>query len=63
MIIAAIVLIAIVGVAALWLRGDTSVVFPGLGIVVSSGLVLAFLIVIEALIVMLAAYLARHSLL
>jgi hypothetical protein len=53
----------IVGSAALWLKGGASIALPSLGIVVSVDIVLCFLILAEITIVVIAAYLARYSLL
>ncbi len=61
LILAAItILVAIIGVLGLWLSGPGSIVFPGLGIVVASGLVLTVLVVVEIVIVFGAAYLTRY---
>lgn len=61
-LLATTILIAVVVILGLWLSGTTSIVFPGLGIIVAIPLALAFLIVLEGIIVILAAYQLRRSL-
>ena len=58
---AVVVLLAIILVLSAWLRGSTSFVFPGIGIVVSAGLLLLTLIAVECALVFGAAYLARSK--
>lgn len=60
MLIAIAILIAIIGVLGLWLSDSSSIVFPGLGIIIATPLVLAFLIVVEAIVVTFAAFLVRY---
>ena len=57
-VLATVVLLVIIVVLGLWLKGAGNIVFPGLGIVVATGLILAVLIILEAVIVITASYLA-----
>lgn len=57
--LAVMILLVIIAVLSLWLHGSSSVVFPGLGLVVATGLLLLVLITVETLLVFGAAYLAR----
>lgn len=58
-LLAVILLVAIIGVLGLWLKGADVIAFPGLGILVATGLMLALLIVIEIAVVICAALLIR----
>ena len=60
MLIAAAVLVSIIGVLGLWMKGASSVVLPGLGIIVATPLLLMLLLVAEIILVVLAAYLVRY---
>ena len=60
-LVAVVVLVAIIGVLGLWLSGPTSIVFPGLGVVVASGVMLALLVVFEIAVVFAAAHLTRYA--
>lgn len=62
-LVAIVSLIAIISMTALWLKGGASVALPSLGLVISSGIVLCFLIISEITIVAITAYWARYSLL
>lgn len=56
LIIAAIlVFLLIIGIAALWLKGGFSVALPMFGVIVSSGIVLCFLIFVEITIIAITA--------
>ena len=58
LVFALLLLAAIVGLLALWLRGAKTVLLPGLGIVIGTPLLLALLIGLEV-IVTLSALLSR----
>lgn len=62
LLIEAVLLIVITGVFALWLKGWTSIALPSLGIIVSSGLVLCFLTIIEMIAIIICAYMIRNIL-
>lgn len=59
MLLAVILLVAIIGVLGLWLKGVGSIAFPGLGIIVATGLMLAFLIITEVAVIICAAFIVR----
>lgn len=58
-IIATILLIGVIGMLGLWMKGVSNILFPGLGLIVSTPLVLIFLIIVEVAVVTFAAYLVR----
>lgn len=58
-VLAVIILLAIIGLLGLWLRGVDSIAFPGLGLIVATGLILILLIIAEIIVVTLAAFLVR----
>jgi hypothetical protein len=58
-LLAAAVLIALIGVLGLWMKGVGSIAFPGLGILVGTKFLLIALAVAEVSLVFLAAYLVR----
>ncbi len=60
MSIACIVLIGIIVALGLYLRGIDSIAFPGLGLIVGTGLILFALLVLETCAVFSAAYLMRY---
>jgi hypothetical protein len=53
-------LLVIVGVLGLWMKGADSLVFPGLGLIVATPLLLALLITAEVALVVCSAYLVRY---
>ena len=59
-IIAAVILVAIIGVLGVWMKGADSIALPGLGLIVATPLLLILLIVGEIILVILAAYLVRY---
>ncbi len=59
-LIAAVILVAIIGVLGFWMKGADSIALPGLGIIVPTPLLLILLIVVEIILVILAAYLVRY---
>ena len=58
-LLAVILLVAIIGVLGLWLKGVDAIAFPGLGIIVATPFMLAFLIIVELIVVISAAFLVR----
>jgi hypothetical protein len=46
-------------VIGVWMKGTSSLVFPGLGLIVATPIVLVLLLVVEIIIVFIAAYLVR----
>jgi hypothetical protein len=58
-LLAVILLVAIICLLGLWLKGVGSIAFPGLGIIVATGLLLAFLIILETAVVICAAFVVR----
>ena len=58
-LLAVILLVAIIGVLGLWMKGVDAIAFPGLGIIVATGLMLGLLIIIEVACVISAALLIR----
>ncbi|HEX8772204.1 MAG TPA: hypothetical protein VF735_01285 [Pyrinomonadaceae bacterium] len=58
-LLAVILLVAIICVLGLWLKGVGSIAFPGLGIIVATGLILAFLIIMELVVIICAAFVIR----
>ena len=58
-VLAVMLLLAIIGVLGLWLKGVGSIAFPGLGLIIATRLILAFLVMIEIVVVTLAAFLLR----
>lgn len=60
-VISIIILVAIIGLSAFCIKGGTSIVIPGFGIVVSGSIFLCFLIFLEIITVALTAYLVRYS--
>jgi hypothetical protein len=59
-LIAAVVLVAIIGVLGFWMKGVGSIALPGLGIIVATPLLLILLCIVEIIFILLAAYLVRH---
>ena len=59
-IIAAVILVAIIGLLGVWMKGADSIALPGLGIIIATPLLLILLIVVELILVILAAYLVRY---
>lgn len=59
-LMAAALLVSIIGVLGFWMKGASSIVLPGLGIIVATPLLLILLLVAEIILVVLAAYLVRY---
>ncbi len=58
-IISVIILVLIILLLGVWMKGSGSLVFPGLGIIVSIPLIFMLLLIVEAVAVLIAAYLVR----
>ena len=54
------ILVVLIGVLGLWMKGADSLVFPGLGLIVATPLLLALLVTVEAALVVCSAYLVRY---
>ncbi len=60
LLIAIILLIMLIVVLGLWMKGVSSLAFPGLGLLVSTPLIFVLLLIAEIVLVLLAAYLVRY---
>ena len=60
-LIAAAILVALIGVLGLWMNGTDLIALPGLGLIIATPLILALLVTLEIGVVVLAAYLVRHT--
>ena len=58
-IISIVILILFIILLGVWMKGTSSLVFPGLGLIVATPIVLVLLLVVEIIIVFIAAYLVR----
>ena len=58
-IISIVILILFIILLGLWMKGTSSLAFPGLGLIVATPIVLVLLLVLEIIIVFIAAYLVR----
>ena len=58
-IIAVIIPIIFIGVLGAWMKGASSLAFPGLGLLVATPLILLLLFVAETFMVLVAAYFVR----
>jgi hypothetical protein len=58
-IVSILVLILFIIFLGLWMKGSTSLVLPGLGVIVATPLVLLMLLVVEIIMVLISAYLVR----
>lgn len=58
-IIAIVILTLFIILLGLWMKGSSSLAFPGLGLIVATPLVLILLLVAEIVMVLIAAYLVR----
>jgi hypothetical protein len=58
-IVSILVLILFIIFLGLWMKGSTSLVLPGLGLIVATPLVLLLLLVVEIIMVLISAYLVR----
>lgn len=53
------ILILFIILLGLWMKGTSSLVLPGLGLIIATPLVLILLLVVEIVMVFIAAYLVR----
>ncbi len=58
-IISIIILVLFILLLGVWMKGSSSLAFPGLGLIVAAPLVLILLLVAETIMVLIAAYLVR----
>ena len=58
-IISIIILVLFIFLLGVWMKGSSSLAFPGLGLIVATPLVLILLLVAETIMVLIAAYLVR----
>ena len=58
-IISIVILILFIILLGSWMKGTSSLAFPGLGLIVATPIVLVLLLVLEIIIVFIAAYLVR----
>ncbi len=58
-IIAVIILIIFIGVLGAWMKGASSLAFPGLGLLVATPLILLSLFIVETFMILVAAYFVR----
>ena len=59
-IVAVVILTIFIGILGVWMKGADSLAFPGLGLLVSTPLILVALLVSEIVMVLLAAYFVRY---
>lgn len=59
-LIACVLLAAIILTLGLWMRGIDSIAFPGLGLIVATPLIAMTLLIVEAIVVTLTAFLIRY---
>lgn len=59
-LLAAAILIPLIGALGFWLRGTDSIVLPGLGLIIATPLLVATLAVAEVGVVICAAYCVRY---
>ena len=60
-LIAAAILVALIGVLALWMQGADVILLPGLGLLIATRLILVLLVILEIGVVVLAAYLVGYT--
>ena len=60
-LIAAAILVALIGVLGFWMKGVDVILLPGLGLIIATPLILALLVTLEIGVVVLAAYLVRYT--
>ena len=58
-IVSILILILFITFLGLWMKGSTSLVLPGLGVIVATPLVVILLLVVEIVMVFISAYLVR----
>lgn len=59
-LIAAAILVPLIGVLGFWLKGTDSIVLPGLGIIIATPLLLTLLVIAELGAILCAAYYVRY---
>ena len=60
-LIAAAILVTLIGVLGLWMQGADVILLPGLGLLIATPLILTLLVILEIGVVVLAAYLVRYT--
>ena len=60
-LIAAAILVALIGVLGFWMKGADVILLPGLGLLIATRLILVLLVTLEIGVVVLAAYLVRYT--
>jgi len=60
-LIAATILVALIGVLGFWMKGADVILLPGLGLLIATRLILVLLVTLEIGVVVLAAYLVRYT--
>jgi hypothetical protein len=60
-LIAAAILVALIGVLGFWMKGADVILLPGLGLLIATRLILVLLVILEIGVVVLAAYLVRYT--
>jgi hypothetical protein len=60
-LIAAAILVALIGVLGFWMKGAAVIALPGLGLIIATPLILVLLVTLEIGVVVLAAYLLRYT--
>lgn len=58
-IVSIVILIMFILLLGFWMKGATSLMLPGLGVIVATPLVLVLLMVVEIIMVLISAYLVR----
>jgi len=58
-IVSILILIMFILLLGFWMKGATSLMLPGLGVIVATPLVLILLMVVEIIMVLISAYLVR----
>ena len=59
-LLASVLLAALILTLGLWMRGIDSIAFPGLGLIIATPLIALALLITEAIVVALTAYLIRY---
>jgi hypothetical protein len=58
-LVAAFILVALIGVFAIWMKGVNVIALPGLGLLIATPLIVVFLVTVEIGVIVLAACLLR----
>ena len=61
LLIALLLLLGIIGLAALWFGGGKTIVLPGLGVVITTSLLIALFIAVEVVLLLIASRLWQLS--